>query len=254
MNWFFSPDLMGISPVLWVAAAVTFFLGGVVKGTLGVGLPLVVVPLLSLGVPTSSAIALVVFPVLASNTWQAYDSRSSRSNMRRFSPLLVTLVITTLITVPLTLALSASALNAMMAIAVITTVTLMALNPQLSISGPREQAVGAWVGALSGAMGGVSSLTGPIIITYLMALKLKREEFIGSISVIYLFGSIPLYAALAFYGRLQLSHLAISMVAMVPIALGMAIGKTLRGRIREEWFRRVLLLFLFAIAIGLLLK
>ena len=39
--------------VFLVASAVMFTVGGVVKGTLGVGLPLVVVPLLCLILPTA---------------------------------------------------------------------------------------------------------------------------------------------------------------------------------------------------------
>ena len=52
--------------VFLVASAVMFTVGGVVKGTLGVGLPLVVVPLLSLILPTSQAMGLLVMPVLLS--------------------------------------------------------------------------------------------------------------------------------------------------------------------------------------------
>jgi len=249
------PELADFTAWFWLAAGgLVFFLGGIVKGTLGVGLPLVVVPLLSLGLPTSLAISLMVVPVLAANAWQTYDNRSSRGNMRRFAPLVISLVISMAATVSMTLGLSASALNAMMAIAVLVAVALMALNSPFSLAGPLEKPVGVLVGALAGILGGVSSLTGPIIISYLMALKLKREEFIGSVSVIYLFGLVPLYASLAFHGRLQWSHLVISTIAMVPIMLGMALGKCLRGRISEEWFRRTLLLFLLGIAFALLLK
>lgn len=248
------PELVGMSAWLWLAGGLAFFLGGIVKGTLGVGLPLIVVPLLSLGLPTSLAISLMVVPVLASNAWQTYDSRASRGNMRRFAPLVISLMISMAATVSVTLALSASALNTMMAVAVLVAVTLMTVNSQFSLAGPKEKPVGVVVGALAGILGGVSSLTGPIIISYLMTLKLKREEFIGSVSVIYLFGAIPLYATLAFHGRLQWTHLVISTLAMAPIVMGMLIGKHLRGRIREEWFRRVLLLFLLGIALALVLK
>lgn len=254
LNWLSSTDARGLSAWLWAGCAAAFFLGGLVKGILGIGLPLVAVPLLSLVLPVSTAIALVAVPVLGSNVWQAYDNRLTGVDVRRFSPLLAALVVTTLVTVPMTLVLPASALNAMMAAAVVTAVVLMAANPQLRISREREKMAGALVGAVSGALGGISSLTGPVIITYLMALKLKREEFIGNVSVIYLAGAIPLYAAMALFGRLQPLHLLLSAAAMLPMALGLALGKSLRGRISEAWFRRILLLALTVIAAALLLK
>ena len=234
--------------------AVTFVLGGIVKGTLGVGLPLVVVPLLSLVLPTPAAIGLVAIPVLASNLWQAWDTRVEQAQIKRFMPLIATLVATTLLTVPATLAMTPKMLNAMLSVAVLTGVGLMAFKPTFRIP---ERHVGRWgvaVGGVSGILGGVSSLTGPIIIAYLMALKLSREQFVGTISVIYLCSALPLYASMAAYGRFGLAEMAISAIALLPLGLGMAIGKQLRGRLSEALFRRVLLLFLTAIALLLLFK
>ena len=81
--------------------AAVFVAGGVVKGTLGIGLPLVSVPLLSLFIPATHAIALVAMPVLVSNAWQAFDSGKLQS-LRRFAPLISTQLVATLLTVPMT--------------------------------------------------------------------------------------------------------------------------------------------------------
>jgi uncharacterized protein len=112
----------------------------------------------------------------------------------------------------------------------------------------------ALVGTVSGIMGGISSLTGPIIITYLTALGLPRETFVRTISIIYLSGSIPLYFALAVAGRFGFAEFLLSVLAMMPVFLGMAVGKRIRGRLSEVWFRRVLLGFLIVIAAVLLFK
>ena len=130
----------------------------------------------------------------------------------------------------------------------------MAFNPNLRIAPRWERWAGGLVGTLSGAMGGVSSLTGPVIITFLMALQLKREEFIGTISVIYLFGAVPLYVALWWFGRLEFSHLLVSALAMAPMSLGLSLGKRLRQRVSEVLFRRILLVFLLCTAIALITK
>jgi len=254
MNLFPGAVVPEFTPGVLALGVLAFLLGGMVKGTLGVGLPLVVVPLLSLGMSSPLAISLVSVPVLASNAWQAWDSRGPLENVRRFSPLLLTLLVSTIITVPLTLALPAGVLNVMLAVAVITAVLLMALNPQLSISVRHEKMCSAAVGTLSGIMGGISSLTGPIIITYLMALRLPREAFVGTISVIYLTGAIPLYVAMAVVGRLGLGEALLSLLAMVPVTLGLALGKKLRAHLSEVLFRRSLLAFLSCIAVALLFK
>lgn len=239
-------------PLLIAGAAFAFVLGGLVKGTLGVGLPLVVVPLLTLAMPAPAAIALVVVPVLASNLWQAWDTGVSVRGVRRFAPLIGALFAATLLTVPMTLALPARALNAMVAGAVGLAALLTVWRPKLDIR--RETPWSLAVGALSGVMGGVSSLTGPLVISYLMALKLPRDEFVGSISVIYLSAALPLYASMAAHGRIGWAELAISALAMLPVSLGLWLGKLARGRLSEEGFRRVLLVFLCGVALALLFK
>lgn len=243
-----------VSLGLLAGMAGAFITGGVVKGTLGVGLPLVMVPLLTLFMPSPEAIALMAVPVLVSNLWQAYDSGVSLHSVRRFAPLIITSTVSTILTVPMTLAMSPAILNLMVAGAVILAVLLMAFKPEFEISARRERFTGALAGSLSGMLGGVSSLTGPIIISYLTALKLKREEFVASVSIIYICSAIPLYGSMAVHGRLGTRELAWSLVGLIPLGFGMMIGKWLRGRLSEIWFRRMLLIFLCILAAMLVLK
>ncbi|MEN9538563.1 MAG: hypothetical protein RLZZ126_798, partial [Pseudomonadota bacterium] len=233
---------------------VAFVLGGLVKGTLGVGLPLVVVPLMSLVVPSPTAIALVSVPVVVSNAVQCWQATPATRQAKRFAPLIFWLVLATVVTVPMTLALSAKALNAMLAGAVLLAVVTMAWNPQLHIQPQYERRVSAGVGLVSGLLGGVSSLTGPVIITYLMSLRLERDQFVGTISLVYLWAMLPLYVAMAVVGRLGVQELGLSVVACGPMFVGMWLGRHLRGHLSEALFRRLLLMFLSLLACGLLLK
>lgn len=238
----------------WLLFLTALLAGGLVKGALGVGLPLVAVPLLSLGMPPHMAIALLVVPVLASNLWQALEGGRLLPSLQRFGGLIAAQFLATVLTVRMTLALSASQLNALLAGAVLLAVALMAWRPTLQISAQRERVVGVGVGLLSGLLGGVSSLTGPIIITYLMALQLRRDAFVGSISIIYLSGALPLYGAMLLFGRLGVGELTGSLLALLPMAAGLLAGKALRQRLDDNRFRRVLLVFLVVLALLLLFK
>ena len=247
----------GLSPddarhlALGVAA---FTLGGVVKGTLGVGLPLVVVPLLSLAIPATQAILLVMMPVLVSNLWQMLETGLSVTGLRRFAPMMAGMLLATLATVPLTLRLPEQALRNLLAGVVLLAVVLMALPFRLDVPPHQERWWSGVVGLLSGVMGSVSSLTGPIVITYLMSLRLPRDLFVGSISAIYLAGAVPLYGSMAAQGRVSAVNAGLSALALLPSALGLAIGRRLRGRLGEAGFRRVLLAFLTATALALFFK
>lgn len=238
----------------WLLFLAALLAGGLVKGALGVGLPLVAVPLLSLGMSPHLAIALLVVPVLASNIWQAVEGGRLVPSLRRFGGLIVAQGLATALTVRMTLAMSASQLNTLLAAAVLMAVALMAWKPTLQVSPERERVVGVGVGLLSGLLGGVSSLTGPVIITYLMALQLRRDEFVGSVSIIYLLGALPLYGAMLLYGRIGMAEWGGSLLALIPMALGLLAGKALRQRLDDNRFRRLLLVFLVVVALLLLFK
>ncbi len=243
-----------LDPWVLLAMGVAFLGGGLIKGTLGVGLPLFAVPVLALVIPAPNAIALLAVPVLLSNAWQALESGKAAVHVTRFIPLLVTILLATALVVPFTLSLSLHTLNILVAASLLIAVFLMAVQPNLSIAPRHEKSTSAVVGGLAGLMAGVSSMAGPLVITYLLALRLPREVFIGSISVIYLFAMVPLYVSLAYYGRLGLSEAVVSLVGLIPMFLGMRFGKALRQRLSESVFRRILLWFLGLLAVLLLFK
>ncbi len=110
------------------------------------------------------------------------------------------------------------------------------------------------MGAIADGLGGLTSLTGPLLITYMMALHLKREEFVGSISIIYFLGGIPTYGAMLWWGRFGWTEVAWSCVALGPLYLGLVLGTRLHGRLSEHLFRRALLGFLVLGALTLLFK
>ena len=250
MEFFLSTDTVLITAAC--AAAILF--GGIVKGTLGVGLPLFAVPIMSLMIGSTQAIVLVAVPVMVSNIWQAWQEASWKSTLKRFWPLMLTQAIMTVIAVYWTLSFSVKQLNMIVAFAVVLAVVTMLFKPSFSISPEKEKWTGTLVGFLSGIVGGVSSLVGPILISYMLALKLKRDEFVGAISVIYINAALPLYAAMYGFDRMELVDIGYSFLALIPTALGLYTGQKLRHKLSEGAFRKVLLGFLIFVAALLVLR
>lgn len=237
-----------------VVCTAAILCGGLIKGTLGVGLPLFAVPVMSLFITSTQAIALVSVPVLVSNIWQVWQEGSLKTSMKRFWPLMLTQAVVTIFSVYWTLSFSVKELNAVLAFALIVAVVLMAFKPSFNIPPQKEPAISALVGVTSGLLGGASSLMGPIVISYMMSLKLSRDEFVGCISVIYLNAAWPLYLAMWHFGRMSLDDVGYSFLAIVPMFLGLQAGRSIRHRLSEDTFRKALLGFLMVVAIMLLLR
>ena len=79
--------------IIWCAIAL--ILGGTVKGALGIGIPLVSVPLLALVMQVPQAVALMPIPILIANVWQAFYGGHFFATVRRFWPVIIPLIIGT---------------------------------------------------------------------------------------------------------------------------------------------------------------
>lgn len=240
--------------LLAALSAAMFAAGGVVKGTLGVGLPLLVVPLLTTILPASQAMGLLVMPVLVSNIYQALQGGLWRVSIQRFGPLMSAQVLTTLMAIQWSREWTGAALDKAMGVTVLVAVLLMVVQPRRAIEARHEKWLGPLIGAVAGVLAGVSSLTGPLIITYLMALRLPRDVFVGSVSVIYLLGALPMYGAMLFWGRFGWAEVAWSTLALVPVYAGLVLGTRLRKKLDEKQFRRLLILLLLGLGVMLLTR
>jgi uncharacterized membrane protein YfcA len=84
---------LGLGIVIWCASAL--FLAGIVKGILGIGVPVVSISLLSLVINIPMAVSLLPVPILLSNLWQSLTSGQVANTLKRFGILIVALIIGT---------------------------------------------------------------------------------------------------------------------------------------------------------------
>ena len=77
--------MIPFDPTVWNVAVVlfAFIAGGTVKGVLGIGIPLVAVPLLVEIMPPATTISLLVIPILAANVWQGVRANTCGLPHRR---------------------------------------------------------------------------------------------------------------------------------------------------------------------------
>ena len=75
-----------------------FFVAGIVKGLVGIGLPTITLAATSLVLPLSDTIALIALPTVAANLWQASVGGQFRRIVRRQWPLIVPMVVTLFLT------------------------------------------------------------------------------------------------------------------------------------------------------------
>jgi uncharacterized membrane protein YfcA len=243
---------LGLEFLIWCAFAL--FVAGVVKGILGIGVPVVSVSLLSLVINVPTAVALLPIPILLSNLWQSLSSGQVLRTLRRFAALIAALVVGTFVGARLLVDMDQRALLGIVGAAVLVFAISAHFPHHLRVRPRTERWLGAPVGFIGGVLGGMTTFFGPPLIMFLFALNLEKDEFVGTISTIYLCAAIPLAAALGMFGFMGPREYAWSTAAAAPLFLGVLAGQWLRTRISQSAFRRGLLLMLLVVGVRLIYR
>lgn len=226
-------------------------LGGVVKGAIGLGLPIVAIPVLAafLGVP--HALAIIMVPLVVTNAWQIWQYRHERGE----TPFLAPLVLSGLAGIGLgTWALTELPVNALsLTLATIVTlyIVMTLAKPQLALSPKRGRRLAPGVGFVGGVLQGATGISAPVTVTFMHALRLERGPFIFAVSVMFVSWALVQSASLAVAGVLTPFRLVEGVLALVPIALGMPIGNWLAKKASRRTFERIIVGILAVMAVRL---
>lgn len=234
-----------------LAGAVAFLAGGVVKGIAGMGLPLMVVPLLASVFDPPRAIALMAVPVLTSNLWQALDRRHHARMLRRFWSLVAMVPPCVVLASSFLVRIDPDSGALVLGVIVVAFCSLQMLPLRLGSATHLEGVLNPLVGAATGLIGGLSNIFGPPLAMYLVALRLPKDQFVSAAALCFLSGSVPLYASLAWSGALGLPELLLSALGTLPMLLGLQLGARLRRRISAAAFHRMLIVLLLLIGLNL---
>ena len=92
-------DFLGLGATAVFACALAMIAGGTVKGVVGIGLPLVSLPVMATFIPIPKAIALLLLSSFATSVWQTFQGGLFALSLNRFWPLLLGMAIGTPISV-----------------------------------------------------------------------------------------------------------------------------------------------------------
>lgn len=218
-----------------------FLAGGIVKGVISLGLPLIALPLLTLIVDIKSAIALLMVPMILSNIIQAVEGGGTLPLVRRFTPMLLALGAGTMIGTALFTALDTHVLQLTIGPLAILFATASYLYPDLAVPSHSERWLGPTIGFFSGIIGGMTTFFGPVIAGYVVGLQLGRDVFVKSIAIVYVLAATFLMIGGIIHGYATPTLLGLSCLGMIPVYFGMRIGTRIRHRTDPEIFRKLVL-------------
>ena len=235
--------------------AVTFFVAGLVKGTLGLGLPTIVLGALAAPLGLKEAIGFMLLPSLCANLWQGFVGGAFFELLRRFWAFFLAAIVGIWFGV-LLLAQSPEQLllGALGSVLCVYTGLVLAGRKFQAPPPSRER----WYSPIAGGLGGVMfGMTGVFIvpgILYLQALGLTRDVLIQAMGVSFIIITVAIAAFMSDRHILEVQQVLLSFPTLLPMFAGLAIGRHYRHRIPEARFSRVIMAALFLNGIYLIAR
>ena len=229
------------------------FLGGIVKGSVGIGMSMFSVPIIALILPPTKAMMLLCFPVIFTNFLQM-DIKKGVGSFR-FLPMFLALFLGLLIGGKLILSLSLNFISISIATVIIifTSLNFFGINLK-NLKKANEKILSVIIGFFSGILGGLTTFYAPPIITFLISINLDKEFFIRTTATMYFFASIPLYSSMVYHGLGNYYDLTISLILVIPAIIGQFFGSKVRKKMSNEIFQKLVLIILIIIGFTLLIK
>jgi len=239
----------------WIIAWCFFALccGGFIKGALGVGTPLLTVPMMAQVLPPQMAIAIMAIPVVVANLWQFAQAERSTAVVARFWPTFLAILVGTWVGVKILSIIDEQTLLILVGVAVIAFALLQGSRFRLHLPDALVKPAGVFFGGAAGLIGGVSSFFGPMLITYLISIRgLDKNRFVSSISFLYVSAVVPWTITLYLYGILDQRLLLYSTLATIPVTLGLLVGQRIRYSISDARFQYLIIGILMVSGISML--
>jgi uncharacterized protein len=223
-----------------------FVIAGLIKGAVGVGLPTVVVGLLSIAMPPAQAAQLMVLPALATNLWQMTAGPALGPLLKRLGGFIVAVFLGTFATIGF---MTTSALASAVLGAVLAAYGGYALwGRRFQVEARAERWLSPLVGLLAGMLSGATGVFVIPTMPYLTSLRMNAEELVQAVGIVAFVCPLALGLALAMRGQYPAAMAGASFLALFPALAAMYFGMRVRRRLPAATFMRWF--FIAMIALG----
>ncbi len=241
------PTLRALSPKGWLILIAALFAGGLVKGVVSIGVPLVAIPLLAGILSVKQAVLLISLPIIIGNIPQALEGGKTWATLKGIGFLVIGTVLGIALGVKILLAISSHTAIFVAGLVLIMACLFLLVSPKFTLNKRAAAPLGLLIGFFGGLVEGVSAIPGPLLATYLIATGATGKRFTKEIALVLVISIAVLILTFGQSRHASLGDLLVSAFAALPVVAGIILGRPLRDALPPRAFRLVVLAFvLFA--------
>lgn len=218
--------------IMFVALAV----GSFGKAITGFGLPLIAIPFMAAFMGVEQAVVVMVIPATLTNLWLIWEHRTRAATVDRMWLVLIAGVAGAVLGTWLLSQLN----DRVLALLTAGWIAVYILNQLFGRSFRIPERIGIRlippVSALGGVFQGATGMAGPIVVTYLHALRMEPAVQVFVVALIFMSYGFSQIASMASFGLFTPERLLLGVLALIPAILVMPIGFRVARMINRRVF------------------
>ena len=241
-------------PVILLIIILIGFMAGVVKGIVGFALPMILITGLSIFIPIEQALASLILPTIITNFIQSFTISKATffSTIVNYKTFLFFSSIFLIVSSQFYSIFSAELIMGFVGIILFAYTFSQILGFQFKFK--NNGLLTVITGSINGVLGGIAGIWGPLTVSYLMSLKIEKNEQIKVQGIMYSLGSIFLLLGHLYSGIFNKYTFSLSL-SLVPLCiLGLFIGSIIRNKIKQTTFKTFTLVMILLASINLIRK
>ena len=229
-----------------------YFTAAFLKGITGLGFSTICLGLLAAVIDLRLAIPLMLIPSLSSNVLVMVDAGNFRPALTRFWPLFLAALPAIGVGLWFLTHFDSSWGRSALGVVLLVYGLWGFWTRPLVLPSSWERRLRVPVGVVTGFVNGWTGSQVMPVLPFLMSLGLPRELFVQAINISFTASTVVMAAGLWYSGLLDWSRIALSAFGVLPVAIGIWLGGKIRRRIPEALFRKLVMLLLIGLGVGLL--
>ncbi len=247
-------DISTNSNEVALIVSLAFFVAGVVKGVIGIGLPTTAITIMTFFVSPLMALGLNLIPMTVTNIWQFSKADNPRELIKNYKYFAISLVVFILITSFYANQIGDNVVRLIFAVAVLLFVSLQIFGFNFKMNPKRDSLWQSSLGTLGGIFGGAASIWAVPVTMYLLMKNVKPKQFVDVSGFLIMIGCLPVSIGYIATGVFQPNMFIYGALGSVIGIVGFQIGEKLRNKVNAKTFKNLLLIFFSISAINMIIR
>tara|TARA_Y100000991_G_scaffold7354_1_gene5607 strand:- start:2763 stop:3536 length:774 start_codon:yes stop_codon:yes gene_type:complete len=247
-------DILNNGNEIAILVGLAYFIAGIVKGVIGIGLPTTSITIMTFFISPLMALGLNLIPMTVTNIWQFSKADDPKKIIKNYKYFALSLVLCILITSFYANEIGDNVVRIIFAFAVLLFVSVNFFGFNFKMNPKHDVFWQGSLGTLGGVFGGAASIWAVPVTMYLLMKNVKPKHFVDVSGFLITIGCIPVSFGYIATGVFQPNMFIYGALGSVTALVGFQLGEKLRNKINAKTFKNLLLIFFSIAALKMIIQ